>query len=309
MKFSACYPYRSEAARESFLAHYDSVLVKEWPVVSEERMVPTSFGQTFVRITGPATAPPLVLLSGACATSLMWAPNIQALSAAYRTVAVDRIADVGRTICTKGVQDPDDHVVWLNELFDALELGDRINLAGVSFGGWLTALYAVRFPARLNKAVLIAPGGTVRRFSAKFLAHIGWGATRRGSTVAAILRWVFADLARKDPKRFDEIVERMEIAGGAIDPRNILRPTVFTDAELRNLRVPTLFLAGEHETMYSMDKAVRRLKKVAPQIKVEIVAGAGHDLTLVQTDTVNRAILDFLAEEPAASEASGTGAR
>jgi pimeloyl-ACP methyl ester carboxylesterase len=86
------------------LAYCDSLAAKAWPVASEERFAPTSYGQTFVRISGPAGAPRLVLLPGAVATSLIWAPNIQALSEAYRTFAVDQIGDVGRSTCTKPVR-------------------------------------------------------------------------------------------------------------------------------------------------------------------------------------------------------------
>ena len=74
------FPYRSAEARDKCLAYYSELAAREWPVASEERMVPTSYGATFVRVTGPQGAPPLVLLPGAVSTSLMWAPNIRALS-------------------------------------------------------------------------------------------------------------------------------------------------------------------------------------------------------------------------------------
>jgi len=35
---------------------------------------------------------------------------------------------------------------------------------------------------------------------------------------------------------------------------------------------------------------------VAPNLQTRIVPGAGHDLTIVQADLVNRMILEFLAE-------------
>jgi pimeloyl-ACP methyl ester carboxylesterase len=57
-------------------------------------------------------------------------------------------------------------------LFDVLELGDRVNLVGVSFGGWLTSQYALGFPKRVNKVVLLAPGATVLRLSTEFLMRI-----------------------------------------------------------------------------------------------------------------------------------------
>ena len=125
MSIPAYFPFRSAAVRDSYFAYYDSLALKEWPVASEKRMVPTSYGETFVRITSPADAPLLVLLPGAVATSLMWAPNIRALSAACRTFAVDQLGDIGRTTCIKQVRRLNDLLVWLDEFFDALKLGDH----------------------------------------------------------------------------------------------------------------------------------------------------------------------------------------
>lgn len=64
---------------------------------------------------------------------------------------------------------------------------------------------------------------------------------------------------------------------------------------LQGLRVPTLFLVGEHEKVYPAIRAIRRLKRVAPQIKTELIPQAGHDLWMVQADLVTRKILDFLS--------------
>jgi len=80
-------------------------------------------------------------------------------------------------------------------------------------------------------------------------------------------------------------------------------PPVLTDTEWGSLRTPTLFVAGENEVIYSAKKAVRRLKRVAPQVTTEIIPGAGHDLTFVQTAMVNERILRFLKGESAALKA------
>jgi len=58
--------------------------------------VDTSLGQTFVRVQGPATDPPLVLLPGDSENSLVWIPVIEAPSADHRTYALDHIADIER---------------------------------------------------------------------------------------------------------------------------------------------------------------------------------------------------------------------
>jgi pimeloyl-ACP methyl ester carboxylesterase len=85
----AYYPYRSEQARSEYLASYDR-MAKSWPAPAESRMVPTSWGETLVRVSGPASAPPLVLLPGINTSSLIWEPNIAALSTQFRSYAVDR---------------------------------------------------------------------------------------------------------------------------------------------------------------------------------------------------------------------------
>ncbi len=74
----------------------------------------------------------------------------------------------------------------------------------------------------------------------------------------------------------------------------LVTPTVLSDEELQSLQVPTLYLVGENEKIYSASDAVARFKKFAPHINVEIIQNAGHDLTIVQSETVTRLILEFL---------------
>jgi pimeloyl-ACP methyl ester carboxylesterase len=101
MNATECYPYRIAATRDLCFHYLDDLRVKPWPIVSEERMVPTTFGATFVRVGGPPAAPALVLLHGAGTTSLMWAPNIEGLSREYRTIAVDQLGDFSKSGCAK----------------------------------------------------------------------------------------------------------------------------------------------------------------------------------------------------------------
>ena len=162
------HPFRSESAKQRYLAFYDNV-AKDWPVESETRMVDTSFGKTYVRISGPADAPPLVLMHGANATSLSWIPNIKALSENYRTYAVDNIYEFGRSLFTKIFKVPDDLLMWMDEVFLELDLGDNFNMIGMSYGGWLTSQYALNHPEKLDNIVLLAPAATVLQLGPGFL--------------------------------------------------------------------------------------------------------------------------------------------
>jgi hypothetical protein len=87
-KLEESHPFRSAEARDRYLRNYDK-RAESWPVPSESLMVATSVGQTFVRVSGPPDAAPLMLLPGFGGDSLSWLPVIEALAADFRTYAVD----------------------------------------------------------------------------------------------------------------------------------------------------------------------------------------------------------------------------
>ncbi|MFQ5629619.1 MAG: alpha/beta fold hydrolase [bacterium] len=296
MEMSEYHPFRSQEAKEKYLQLYDE-RARLWPVVSETKTVETAYGPTFVRISGPVDAPPLVLLPGGGTPSLMWAPNIEALSADYRTYAVDNIFDIGRSVYTKPIKNPDDFVRWLDELFSALEPGDNINLMGLSYGGWLTSQYALRHPERLNKIVLLAPAATVLPFNQEFLKRAILSVLPHRYFLRSTIYWLFEDLAKKDEASrmlIDAAVDDAFLARQCFKFKMLVNPTVLTDEELQSLAVPALFLVGENEKIYSAKQAVQRLKAVSPQIKTEILPDCGHDLFIAQKDLVNERVLAFL---------------
>ena len=97
------YPFKSVEAKERYLNHYDK-RAREWPVASESKVVQTSYGKTFIRISGSTDAPSLVLLPSTSASSLIWMPNIKALSVHYRVYAVDNIYDFGRSVNIRNIR-------------------------------------------------------------------------------------------------------------------------------------------------------------------------------------------------------------
>ena len=53
-------------------------------------------------------------------------------------------------------------------------------------------------------------------------------------------------------------------------------------------------MVGENDVFVSAEKSVRRLNKVAPEIKTVVAPDAGHDLAIVQTELVASEVLNFL---------------
>lgn len=301
MTRSTYHPFRSAEAKTEYLTLYDE-LSKNWSVPFEDNMIDTAYGQTFVRISGPDNAPPLVLFPGAGASSLMWTMHIEALSRNHRTYAVDTLINtgcVGRSVYTKNISNAQEATRWLDDLFNGLGLSEGINLLGPSYGGWLASQYALHCPERLNKVILLAPAGTVLPFSKAYLLR---------SILLSILpfrfnyrnffKWSFPDLAKKNSQLLEMMIDDFLLSARcfeAPDYKNAPRLTAMTDEELQSVALPTLVLIGENEKLYSAREAVQRLKTVAPQIQTETIPDAGHELLLVQMEMVLQKILAFLA--------------
>jgi len=294
------YPFKSEAARARYHA-YAEVRAKSWPAPALARCLETSWGRTFVTTYGKEGAPPLVLLPSASASSLIWLPNAEGLAQRFRIHAVDNIYDIGRSVNSRPVTGAADLTDWLDELLDQLDPERRgVHLMGLSFGGWLASQYALRRPERLLKVVLAAPVATFYPLPGAWAwrAILGVFPPRRFFMQRFLVSWMCPDLSSRVDERGRRLlaswIDDAMMAMRCFAFRMPLTPTVLSDEELRSLRPPVLLLVGEHEVVYPAQRAVERVKAVAPSIATEVIAKAGHDLTIAQTETFNAKATAFL---------------
>lgn len=229
----------------------------------------------------------------------MWIPNITALSAQYRTYAVDSINDTGLSVSRRSIRTPERLVNWLDEVLAVLVPEGALHLVGMSYGGWLASQYALRFPARLHKVVLMAPAATVLPVSLTLLIRALLTTIPGADFRRKFYYWLLRDTVQSGPTgraRVDEAVADWAVAERCFGPLPAVMATVLNDNELQGFSVPCLFLVGENEKIYSARKAIRRLNRVAPQIKTVLISRAGHDLWTVQADLVNQTLLSFLGQ-------------
>ncbi|NOH10042.1 MAG: alpha/beta hydrolase [Chloroflexi bacterium] len=290
------HPFISEEAKQEYLAFYDEH-AESWPVDSDTLMVPTSFGETFVRISGPENGQPLVLLAGDSENSLAWIPQIEALSKDYRVYAVDNIYDNGRSVYSRPIEKPEDYVKWLDDLF--IELGlENINLVGFSYGGWQAAMYAFEHPERLNKLVLISSHGGVNPRIEVMVRGMTYYLFPTETRVKNYIYWFLPDATANEESKpvVDDMVAATYLSFQTFKRRSFVNPTVFNDEDWQNLAVPTLYMMGENDVMFSAEKATSHLNEVAPDIQTMVTSDAGHDITFIKSDWVNEQILLFFEE-------------
>jgi pimeloyl-ACP methyl ester carboxylesterase len=291
MNMSRPSAFKSLEGETAFLAAYDAAM-KLWPVPFGEIEIPTRFGSTHVVTCGPKDSPPLVLLHGYWATSAMWSRNIADFSRDYRVYAIDVMGQPSRSIPDEPVRSAADYVAWLTETLNALQL-DRISLAGMSFGGWLALAYAVAAPRRLQKLVLLSPGGLlpmVTRFSVQGMLMMFFPSRW---VVNSFMHWLgFTEDAARP------VLELMYLGlkHFRVPPETArIMPTVFSDDELRTMRVPMLLLIGDHEVMSDPATALKRARRLIPNFHGELVPACRHDMCIRQHRIVNARVIDFLS--------------
>ena len=108
--------------------------------------------------------------------------------------------------------------------------------------------------------------------------------------------WVWDDLSKKGEwggRIVENRIDHYEIAIKSFKFKHPVNPTVLSDKELIELKVPLLYMVGENEKAYNAHHAITRLNKLNPDITTVLIERTGHDLMYTDTETVNQFILEF----------------
>jgi pimeloyl-ACP methyl ester carboxylesterase len=272
-------PFRSPQARARFIEKYDAV-VADWPVDCEERDVETECGSTHVIVSGPESAPPLVLLHGAAATAVMWRPVIEALSATYRCYCVDTIIEGNKSVLSRRTLGKTKLVTWLRQLFAALDI-ENARVVGLSYGGWLAANLAVHSPDLVNRLVLLCPAATFAPIVLEFYRGVFSASLLRSPDRARrFMQWLSSTPSVESDPVADLIVTSL-LSNRSL-PTGVTPPTVLADDTLRRISVPTTVVIGEREVIYrgGPRAALARAQKLIPDVQTHLMTGANHMLTI-----------------------------
>ena len=283
--------FRSTEGETKNIAAYDAVL-DQWPVPYEELDLPTYFGTTHVIVSGPTENKPLILLHGQDSCAISWIYNIPALCQTYRTYAVDTLGDMGKSRPTCLPNSREEYAEWLLEILEGLEI-DKADLMGLSYGGFLATNFALAYPQRVNRIVLLAPG--IPNFGPPTLQWANYGMPMMLVPSRFTVKRFINGISTKGYSREDPVFEQMIIGMMNMRHLSFMRP-VFTDEELGQITAPILLLIGDHEFMYEPKKALDRATSLIPNLHAELIPNASHMLNRDQPELVIKEALDFLLD-------------
>jgi 4,5:9,10-diseco-3-hydroxy-5,9,17-trioxoandrosta-1(10),2-diene-4-oate hydrolase len=174
---------------------------------------------------------------------------------------------------------------------------ERCALVGNSHGGALAISFALKHPERVERLVLMAPGGLEVRdtymkmegIRAMMKAFLAPGGIRRES-----LRGVLA-LQLHDPRHLDDALVDERFAVAKLQPQRVLTTlgVPYLAPSLGELRCPVLGLWGMQDRFCPPTGAIAIAEKVAGA-RVILLNDCGHWVMVEHAALFNRACIEFL---------------
>lgn len=258
---------------------------------------------------GVGNGPTIVLLHGGGPGASSWsnfARNIPVLAREFHVLAVDQ---PGFGLSDKPTEHPQYFVhsaSALKDLLDALEITGRVHLLGNSLGGGTAVRFALDYPGRAGKLVLMGPGGlSVNLFApdptegVKNLAKFNYEPTR--ANLGAFLRIMVFDQSLITDELIDErfasastpeALAATRAMGKSFAGADFEQGMIWRDAY--KLRQPVLLIWGREDRVNPLDGALVATKMI-PRVQLHVFGGCGHWAQLEKFDEFNRLATDFLA--------------
>lgn len=274
--------FKSPEGKHAVLKLYDSLL-EQWNMPNEKFNIDTRYGNTFVIASGPKTAPPIILLHGSAMNSIMWTKDAKEYSENFRVYAVDIPGEPGRSDEHQLPLAGEAYAEWLHDVYSALSI-EKAYLIGLSLGAWLAVKFSVHYPEKVEKLVLLCPGGIGPQkasFPFKALAHMIFG--ERG------MKRLYQKV-NGNQYIPEKILEFQKLMGKSFNYRRETIP-LYSDRELQRLSMPVALFVGEKDIMFHSAITAKRLGKLVPHANINMILGAGHAL-LNLTDQIKIFIND-----------------
>lgn len=242
---------------------------------------------------------PIVFVHGFPLNRSTWDPQIAALGARYRVIVPD-LRGFGDSPHTPGSNGLSLYAMDLAALLDHLNIG-QVVLAGHSMGGYIALAFARQSIGRLIGLALIStrPGADTpeaangRRALAERVKKEGVQAV--AETMAP--KMISAHSQAQYPALVEQVKAIMSSASvdGVVEALTAMANRDDSTMLLPTLKLPTLVLTGESDTLISPDES-RKMAQVIPNARLSLIPHAGHLPSLEAPDAVNQALEAFLTD-------------
>jgi pimeloyl-ACP methyl ester carboxylesterase len=268
------------------------------------RFVRLSDGVTHYDVAGPDTGHPVVLVHGFSVPYYIWDSTANALAAAG--LRVIRYDEYGRGLSDRPdvAYTGDLYDRQLLQLLDSLHVTDRIDLAGVSMGGYVTATFAGRHATRVRSLTLVDPvagtsGGLPSIMNWPVVGPYLW----QTLGIPTLADGQASDFV--DPSRFPDWAaryrEQVSYRGFGRALMSHRRSTVGMHLDTVYQRVartaiPVLLLWGTSDTTVPFEQNAS-VRAAIPAAEFHAIEGAAHLPILEQAHLTDSILIAFLSKQ------------
>jgi pimeloyl-ACP methyl ester carboxylesterase len=280
--------YKSPRGRAEILRLYDEAVAR---LGVEEVTVGTRFGGTHVLATGPADAPPVLILPGGNflnPTCLGW---FVPLAEDHRLYAPDIVGQPGKSAQERPSPRSDGHAWWVEDVLDGLGL-ECVPFVGVSYGAGIALRTMGYAPERVSRAALVVPSGIASGRIPRMLVEVmvpmllyRLRPTRERMLRAArpLLTEPDEDFARQLGAVYRHVRLDVEL------------PRMATEEELRGFEGPVAVFAAEKDPFFPGRAVLARAQEIFPNLtNAELLEGCRHIPSEAALGLVNEEIRAFL---------------
>lgn len=243
---------------------------------------------------GDAAKPTVVLLHGLGGNADGWQGNIAALAARFHVVAPDQIG-FGKSDKPMLKYRIGTYVDFLDKMLADMKI-EKATLVGNSMGGWIAALYSIKYPNRVEKLVLADSAGlTPKNFDLKKVYQLD--SSTREEVRANLKNALFNQTYAASDAIVDNFLAQRVASGDGytIDSliESIKRGEDFLDNRLGEIKKPTLIIWGKQDGLVLLEEGERFNKGIAGS-QLIVFDQCGHVPQLEKPKEFNEAILKFL---------------
>ncbi len=247
---------------------------------------------------GASDALPIVLIHGFPFSHEMWDPQIEALGKRFRIIAYD-LRGHGKTSVGDGQYMLEFFVDDLIGLLDYLRI-ERAVLCGLSMGGYIALRAIERNPEKVAGLILADTQAKADSNEAKLRRAAAIKSVKTNGVEAYAESFVKSVFAAQSFGSKSEAVEKIKriiqsnSAQGICGALLALVSRTDTTEALPEIKIPTLILVGEHDTL-TPPSASQEMHSRIPSSNIHLIPDAAHMSNLENPDEFNKQVLNFLA--------------
>ena len=250
----------------------------------------TVFGRT-IRYYDIGSGPPLVLIHGIGGDADEWAFCFESLSASHRVIALDLLG-FGRSDKPFIAYCIEVFVEQLEAFLRNLNL-QRPSLLGVSLGAWIAATFALKFPERLEKLVLVDAAGVWGNTTA-LPVDLNVSSRRHAREVFELLLY---DKSLATDALVDLAYQQHLARGDGYTIHRVLQNLregrEFLDNRIAGIATPTLIVWGEEDLLIPVATG-RLMNRLIRNSRLEVIPQCGHLPAFEKPAEFVRCVLEFL---------------